>query len=75
MSDLVSIVSIACPHMYIYIYTYLPTYLPTCLHAYINAYIYIYIYIDMKQAYEGTYVHKGKFGGMIMFTISHSCTA
>ena len=29
----------------------------------------------MKQAYEGTYVHKGKFGGMIMFTISHSYSA
>jgi len=56
-------------HIYIYIPTYLPAYLPSCI------YKCVYIYIDMKQAYEGTYVHKGKFGGMIMFTISHSCTA
>ena len=53
--------------MYMYIYI--------CMYIYMYVIIYVYIYNDMKQAYEGTYVHKGKFGGMIMFTINHSYSA
>ena len=58
-------------YIYVYVYIYMYVYIYICM----SLYICIYIYNDMKQAYEGTYVHKGKFGGMIMFTISHSYSA